>query len=216
MTIRRTHKDNQKKFLDENQKLNILDLGCAIDSRWKEANHFADIFDFHEYFEKKKLKFTKIEINKKLPFKDKEFDYVILSHVLEHIPNPIEFIHEVERIGKSGYIEIPTRFNDSIVIGNEGKYGHRWWFNYDDDKNEIHLLERLDPLEKFISVGTVFKLTDMFQESFTLQLYWENKIPLLKKENILIDKKLSFLSFIKKFYSKKIRDLISKIKLLFQ
>ena len=212
MTIKRTKRSTQKQFLKDNPNLNILDLGCAIDSRWNEANHFADIFDFNEYFKNKNLKFTKIERNKKLPFEDKQFDYVILSHVLEHVGDPIEFIKEVQRIGKAGYIELPTRFNDSIVIGNEGEFGHKWWFEFDDDKYELLFSERINPIQKFISVGTVFKLMEIFKDSFIIQLHWQENISIKKIDNKILDKKISFFSLIKKFYSKKIRSLILKSK----
>ena len=104
MPIKRTHKNTQKEFLLKNKNLKILDLGCSLANYWKEANHFADIQDHTASFKKINLKYTKIEPNKKLPFKDKEFDYVILSHVLEHVPNLLEFKSELTRIGKSGYI----------------------------------------------------------------------------------------------------------------
>ncbi|PIT73904.1 methyltransferase domain-containing protein [Limnohabitans sp. G3-2] len=43
-----------------------------------------------------------------LPFKDKSFDYVIASHVLEHMPDPGKFISELQRVAKAGYIETPN------------------------------------------------------------------------------------------------------------
>lgn len=42
-----------------------------------------------------------------LPFKDKVFDYVIASHVLEHTDDPEKFLSELMRVGKAGYIETP-------------------------------------------------------------------------------------------------------------
>lgn len=45
---------------------------------------------------------------KKMPFKDKAFDFVIASHILEHISEPEVFIKELQRIGKAGYIETPN------------------------------------------------------------------------------------------------------------
>ncbi len=41
------------------------------------------------------------------PFADKEFDYVICSHVLEHVPDPDLFLAEIFRVGKRGYFEYP-------------------------------------------------------------------------------------------------------------
>ena len=44
----------------------------------------------------------------KLPFKNKSFDYIIASHILEHMENPETFISELMRVGKAGYIETPN------------------------------------------------------------------------------------------------------------
>lgn len=52
----------------------------------------------------------------KFPFEDKEFDYVICSHVIEHIPlsEISEFISELERVAPRGYIEFPNIFYELI------------------------------------------------------------------------------------------------------
>ncbi len=42
-----------------------------------------------------------------LPFKDKSFDFIIASHVLEHTDEPEKFLSELMRVGKAGYIETP-------------------------------------------------------------------------------------------------------------
>ena len=42
-----------------------------------------------------------------LPFKDKSFDFIIASHVLEHTADPERFLKELTRVGKAGYIETP-------------------------------------------------------------------------------------------------------------
>jgi hypothetical protein len=44
----------------------------------------------------------------KMPFKDKAFDFVIASHILEHLAEPEIFIKELQRVGKAGYIETPN------------------------------------------------------------------------------------------------------------
>jgi SAM-dependent methyltransferase len=42
------------------------------------------------------------------PFEDGQFDYVILSHVVEHVPDPVRFLEEVFRVGAGrGYMEYP-------------------------------------------------------------------------------------------------------------
>lgn len=42
------------------------------------------------------------DLTQKLPFGDEEFDSVLLSDVLEHIPNPWQLIGEIRRILKPG------------------------------------------------------------------------------------------------------------------
>ena len=49
-----------------------------------------------------------------LPFKDKAFDFVIASHVLEHSSNPELFLKELQRVAKAGYIETPDAFMERL------------------------------------------------------------------------------------------------------
>ncbi len=57
-----------------------------------------------------------------LPFKDKEFDYVICNQVLEHVDNPEKFINELTRVAKSGYIETPSLIGEYLFP----KESHKW------------------------------------------------------------------------------------------
>ena len=57
-----------------------------------------------------------------LPFKDKEFDYVICNHVLEHVDNTIKFLAELSRVGKRGYIETPSLLGEHLIP----KPSHKW------------------------------------------------------------------------------------------
>ena len=217
MPIRRTNRNNQKKWLKENQHLKILDLGCSPVNFWKEANHFADIEDHRDHFKNLNLNYTFFKPNEKLPFKDKEFDYVILSHVLEHVPEPFNLKKEIERIGKAGYIELPTKLNDNMVVGcDEEITGHKWWFEFDDDNKKLVFAKKINALEKFISVGSVFKLMSIFDDSLTLQLHWHDNIPLEERKPYTIEKKITFNSLVRKFIGKKIRIYFSKLKNIFR
>ena len=44
----------------------------------------------------------------RMPFRDKAFEFVVASHVMEHIPKPEVFLQELMRVGKAGYIETPN------------------------------------------------------------------------------------------------------------
>ena len=73
------------------------------------------------------------------PFKDNEFDYVICSHVLEHIPkNDIPFfISELCRVSYNGYIEVPL-YNFELL--NDLTY--HLSLLYIDTNNTIHFLPK--------------------------------------------------------------------------
>lgn len=45
---------------------------------------------------------------KKFPFEENQFDYVICSHVIEHVDEPASFLNEIFRVGTGrGYLEYP-------------------------------------------------------------------------------------------------------------
>tara|TARA_A100001011_G_scaffold138427_1_gene146105 strand:- start:6415 stop:7071 length:657 start_codon:yes stop_codon:yes gene_type:complete len=217
MPIKRTNRINQKKFLKENPNLKILDLGCTHVNYWEEANHFADIVNYSDFFKKKNFPFTQIPSSGKLPFKDKEFDYVILSHVMEHVPNLIEFKNEIERIAKSGYIELPTKLNDNLVFGcDEEILGHKWWFEFDDDQHQLLYTKKIDAVEKFLSVAQIWRLQKFYEDSFLLQFYWKDSIEIKERKPFKIEKKITFFEIVRKYLSKKVRVPISKVKKIFK
>lgn len=63
------------------------------------------------------------------PFQDNEFDYVICSHVLEHVDNPDLFLKEMQRVAKRGYLEFPTLYYDFLYNFPE----HTMLLNYKND-----------------------------------------------------------------------------------
>ncbi len=42
-----------------------------------------------------------------LPFKDKQFDFVLLCDILEHVNNPAQLMREAGRVGKNVFLKIP-------------------------------------------------------------------------------------------------------------
>ena len=202
--LKRTSIDIVNKKLSENSSWKILDLGCGYRAN-KNATVISDIQDLSNFYQDKK--FIKIH-EKKLPFKDKEFDFVIASHVIEHVEDLQFFIREIERISNKGYIELPTRLGDNLVF--ENKNDHIWWFAFDDSNNQIIASKRNQIVEPFltVSIGKLFE--EMFRESLVIELTWEDKIDYkidnkIRNENF---KKISFLKLIRKYLSKKIRTLI--------
>jgi len=50
----------------------------------------------------------------RFPFDDQAFDYVICSHVLEHVDDVPAFVAELGRVAPRGYLEIPTIFYEYL------------------------------------------------------------------------------------------------------
>ena len=65
-----------------------------------------------------------------LPFADSAFDYVICSHVLEHVEEPALLIAELMRVAKRGYIETPSEIAERIY----GWPYHHWVVNKIDGR----------------------------------------------------------------------------------
>jgi Methyltransferase domain len=64
------------------------------------------------------------------PFADEQFDFVICSHTLEDVRDPLWVCAEMIRVGKRGYIEVPSRaFESALGIERPHQAGlshHRW------------------------------------------------------------------------------------------
>ena len=202
--LKRTSLSTVNKKLKKEKDWNILDLGCGYRAN-ENANVIADVKDFSNYYKDKK--FVKIN-EKKLPFKDKEFDFVIASHVIEHVNDFEFFIKEIERIAPRGYIELPTRLADNLVFENVDD--HIWWFQYDDVSNSLISFKKKQLIDPFITVATSKILEKMFKESLIIELEWENKIDFRIENSYEIEnfKKISFFKLIRKYFSKRLRRLI--------
>ena len=201
-------KRSSKKFIEEilssNTEWNILDIGCGYNAN-KFANVICDVQDLSNYYPNKK--FTKL-IDKKLPFNDKEFDFVIASHVIEHVEDFKFFISELERISSKGYIELPSRLGDNLIF--ENKKDHIWWFIYDDLKNELVASKKNQLIDPFLTVSTGKKLEKVFRESFVMELLWENNIENRIDNQIRNESftKISFFHLVKKYLSKRFRSFV--------
>ena len=98
----------------------VLDLGSGDKPFWR-ADVIVDKYleDDRQrssgpvLLDKNKL-FIKADVEN-LPFKDKVFDFVYCSHLLEHVENPVKAINEITRVGKSGYIEVPRAFLELLA-----------------------------------------------------------------------------------------------------
>ncbi len=89
--------------LKEFAKGKLLDLGCGNAPLYGTYSPFVDsvtLADWGNSLHKNRHLDVECDITKKLPFKNNSFDTLILSDVLEHIPNPNYLMSEINRILK--------------------------------------------------------------------------------------------------------------------
>jgi len=147
-------------------------------------------FDDKEALKQRALR-PKIEYNKpihyyngsKFPFKDDEFDYVICSQVLEHIPPDefVNFIKEVERVAKRGYIEVPRLFYEYLFNFHE----HRWMINFKGgklllvDKRKVKFSNIQDVFYLMLRYGgkkRKITIINDFADFFMIGYEWEGRV----------------------------------------
>jgi len=201
--IKRTSKNYIQTVLSEKKNWHVLDIGCGY-----TANEFAtticDVQDLSKFYVDKN--FVRLT-DKQLPFKDDQFDFVIASHVMEHVKDLKFFISELERVSKKGYIELPTKLEDNLVF--ENKKDHLWHMDFDDVNLKLLISKKIQLIEPILTVSTIQKLRNNFKNSFVFELYWENKIDHDFIENDINLKKFSLFTLLRKFFSKKIRSIIN-------
>lgn len=122
------------------------------------------------------------------PFKNNEFDYIICSHVLEHVPNIESFLAEMFRVAKKGYIEYPLVYYDYIYDFPE----HLNFLKlhqgtlYHMPKSEISLSEFSDVTKLFyesLKAGHIC-LIDALKNEFFEGFEWESPFKIQKTEKI--------------------------------
>ncbi len=124
----------------------------------------------------------------RFPFSDGEFDYVICSHVVEHVKDVNNFFSEMFRVGKSGYIEYPLIYYEYVFDIPE----HLNVFMMRENvliyakKNEL-FSTRLKPAQELwylaLSAGytdTVSQLAPILMQGFE----WETRFNICQMESI--------------------------------
>ena len=111
----------------------VLDVGSGDKPHWR-ADVLLDRFPGHEHGGQRSGA-SSARVDRPLfdadaadmPFADKVFDYVICSHVLEHVERPAAVVAELARVAKAGYIEVPEAASAKIVDFPS----HLWWVTLD-------------------------------------------------------------------------------------
>ena len=163
----------------------VLDLGSGDKPHWR-----ADVLlDFYidEKFGNQRSGDSKTAITKPLiianvenmPFKDKIFDFVICSHLLEHVQNPGKAINEIVRVGKAGYIELPYEGSAKLLDFPT----HLWYCRKEKNtlvftaKKNIAFDKEIDKLLENATINTEFSaLGGKYFDLFSVQFPWKNRV----------------------------------------
>lgn len=115
----------------------------------------------------------------RLPFRDKSFDFVIASHVFEHSTQPELFLHELQRVAKAGYIEVPDALMERLnpyrdhrleITMRDGELVVRKKAGWRTDPELVELFESRG--KKWISGETIPR----HPFDFHVRYYWNDSI----------------------------------------
>jgi len=183
--------DYQNRFVDFNIKEgeSVLDIGSGGEP-FPYATHLVDKYPqktHHRYQEldTMNLPFTEADVQK-LPFENNSFDFVYTSHVLEHVEDPVKALNEISRVGKSGFIEVPTKMSDIVFNMTKLKHFHKWYILNVGSKlvfveyNDNELRDTGD-MELFYMAHSLFtnSFKRMYRKNkdlFSTFFFWKDKI----------------------------------------
>lgn len=133
------------------------------------------------------------------PYEDDFFDFVVASHVLEDIRDPLGVVREMSRVGKAGYVEMPSRLRESFAktrffrlrralgrIPDIGYDHHRWFVEAEGS----HL--RFTPKSFLIMTRSEFHFSrtefpnKFSREQGSTAVFWEKE--LTAEEVVIIDR----------------------------
>ena len=111
------------------KKSKVLEIGSGTMPHIKYLKHdfnkyyIIDLFaELKNFFKKDKRIIFKVYNGKKIPYPNNFFDRIIISHCLEHIPEPEKFLIEMKKkIKKNGNITIAIP-NDPGFLWRLGKF----------------------------------------------------------------------------------------------
>lgn len=115
-----------------------------------------------------------------MPFADGVFDYVVCSHMLEHVVDPAAVIAELTRVAKAGYVEVPEASSAKIVDFPS----HLWWCRLEDGALVFQAKDRPwfdDDIHRFLVTSglerRLGRLLDRDLDQRVISLHWSGTLP---------------------------------------
>jgi SAM-dependent methyltransferase len=125
--------------------------------------------------------------NAPFPFKDKEFDYVICSHVIEHVGDVEHFISEMCRVSKKGYMEFPAVYYEFLYNFNEHRnicyYDQNSLIYFEKDAH-FHSLKKIQKLFWDSLYKGYYYLADDFKDVFFMGFEWNGQVNVKRANNL--------------------------------
>lgn len=110
------------------------------------------------------------------PFADEQFDFVICSHTLEDVRDPVWMCSEMNRVAKAGYIEVPSRLEEQSY-GFQGPWTgwshHRWLIDADQSTPAITFVHKSAVVERDDSHFPAGFRDTLSAEERVTTLWWE-------------------------------------------
>jgi hypothetical protein len=172
----------------------VLDIGGWA-SPFNRANYILDVEPYetrgfyrtfggpasqgpsHEHFTKDTWIQRDLCERTPFPFRDKQLDFVICSHTLEDIRDPLWVCSEMVRIAKRGYIEVPSRVAESCRGWEDpeeaGLSHHRWLITMRDNSIDFLMKYHLIHTHWRFSLPASF-LKGLPTEQRVQWMFWED------------------------------------------
>jgi len=174
-----------EKNLPKKKYSKVLEIGPGFHSHLEYLRHDYDQYyilekekskiNFYKKIKNKKLKLSSYK-NNKIPFKNNYFDRIIMSHVLEHVNNPENFILETMlKLKKGGIfsIALPT---DPGFLWRMGRLFSKFFFVKKKQKISIIEYDYINSLDHINSIFSLYHIINYYYGKKKIENYLPFKI----------------------------------------
>jgi hypothetical protein len=151
----------------------VLDLMPYETRGLYERNGWIEARGEHERFNEQTWLQRDVCDREPYPFEDSSIDFVVCSHTLEDLRDPVWVCSEMKRVAKAGYIEVPSRLEEQSVGVNGPFVGwshHRWLI--DVDESHIQFVLKLHSLHSRPDQQFPRRFWERLSEEERVQTMW--------------------------------------------
>lgn len=209
--------DIEKVMVSIGEEDVVLEIGGAL-KPFSRADHVVDAIPYHERnrfcvkgwsakrFSRQTWRCLDVS-SEALPFDDGSIDFVFCSHTLSRLRDPIFLCREINRVGKRGFFDFPSKWIEcqrNVDGGNIAEYyagyiNHRWLIEESDGRlvfTPKTALATTAVYEKKERIGKFMESPRIWTSSF----FWEGGFdfeekPVYSAKDVLDDLRLYFESF---------------------